>query len=100
MQLDTVLLKVTSRCNINCSYCYVYNQGDTSWRRMPKHMSAAIVEDVLRQLSILYEEHQHPFAIVLRGGDTLLLRRAILDALLRGLADSLPADCSRSIKTN
>jgi MoaA/NifB/PqqE/SkfB family radical SAM enzyme len=25
MQLDTILLKVTSRCNINCSYCYVYS---------------------------------------------------------------------------
>ena len=28
MQLDTILLKVTSRCNINCSYCYVYNKAD------------------------------------------------------------------------
>ena len=45
MQLDTILLKVASRCNINCSYCYVYNQGDTNWQRMPKHMSAATVED-------------------------------------------------------
>ena len=56
MQLDTVLLKVSSRCNINCSYCYVYHQGDTSWQRMPKHMSLATVEDVRRQLAKLYEK--------------------------------------------
>jgi uncharacterized protein len=100
MQLDTVLLKVTSRCNINCSYCYVYNQGDTNWRRMPKHMSSAIVADVLKQLSILYEDQQHPFAIVLHGGEPLLLPRTILEILLQGLADRLPSACSRSIQTN
>jgi len=100
MQIDTVLLKVTSRCNINCTYCYVYNQGDTTWRRMPKHMSAAIVGDVVRQLSALYEDQKRPFAVVLHGGEPLLLPRAILASLLQGLAHSLPAVCSRSIQTN
>jgi uncharacterized protein len=100
MQLDTILLKVTSRCNINCSYCYVYHQGDTSWQRMPKHMSLATVEDVLKQLATLYEDQQHPFAIVLHGGEPLLLPRNILEALLLGLADRLPAACSRAIQTN
>jgi len=28
----TVLLKVASRCNLNCTYCYVYNMGDDGWR--------------------------------------------------------------------
>src|SRR5579863_5075237 len=100
MQLDTVLLKVTSRCNINCSYCYVYNQGDTNWQRMPKHMSLAIVEGVLKQLAALYEDQEHPFAVILHGGEPLLLPRNILKALLHGLADRLPASCSRAIQTN
>src|ERR1043165_1703122 len=85
MQLDTVLLKVTSRCNINCSYCYVYNQGDTAWRRMPKHMSPPIVGDVVRQLSMHLKDQQHPFAVVLHGGEPLLLPRPILESLLQGL---------------
>jgi uncharacterized protein len=99
MQLDTILLKVTSRCNINCSYCYVYNQGDTSWRQMPKHMSPAVVGDVVKQLSLLFDDQQHPFAVVLHGGEPLLLPRPILATLLQGLADRLPT-CSRSIQTN
>jgi uncharacterized protein len=53
-----------------------------------------------RQLSILYEDQQHPFAIVLHGGEPLLLPRTILETLLQGLADNLPAVCSRSIQTN
>ncbi|HXB67815.1 MAG TPA: cyclophane-forming radical SAM/SPASM peptide maturase YhhB [Candidatus Acidoferrales bacterium] len=100
MQIDTVLLKVASRCNINCSYCYVYNQGDTAWRDMPKHMSRTTVEDVLRQLDRLYEDQQRSFAVVLHGGEPLLLPRDILEALLQGLADRLPATCGRSIQTN
>jgi uncharacterized protein len=100
MRLDTILLKVTSRCNINCSYCYVYHQGDTSWQRMPKHMTLATVEDVLRQLATLYEDQQHPFAIVLHGGEPLLLPRRILETLLHGLADRLPPTCTRSVQTN
>jgi uncharacterized protein len=100
MQLDTVLLKVTSRCNINCSYCYVYHQGDTSWQRMPKHMSLATVEDVRKQMAKLYEDQHHPFAVVLHGGEPLLLPRTILEALLQGLADSLPPVCNRAIQTN
>jgi len=63
-------------------------------------MSAALVDDVIRQLSILYEDQQHPFAIVLHGGEPLLLPRTILVALLEGLSDRLPVTCSRSIQTN
>jgi uncharacterized protein len=100
MRLDTVLLKVASRCNIDCSYCYVYHQGDTSWQRMPKHMSLATVDDVIRQLATLYEDQQHPFAIVLHGGEPLLLPRNILALLLQGLAHRLPASCCRAIQTN
>ena len=33
------IIKVASRCNLNCSYCYVYNQADTTWRDRPSVMS-------------------------------------------------------------
>ena len=100
MQLDTVLLKVASRCNINCRYCYVYNQGDTRWQLLPKHMSIETVDAVLEQLQALYLHQQHPFAVVLHGGEPLLLPRPILHRLLHGLASALPPACTRSIQTN
>ena len=37
--LDTVLLKVASRCNIDCSYCYVFHSADQGWRDQPARMS-------------------------------------------------------------
>jgi uncharacterized protein len=63
-------------------------------------MSLSTVEDVLRQLATLYRDQQYPFAVVLHGGEPLLLPRIILERLLQGLADRLPPSCSRSIQTN
>jgi uncharacterized protein len=67
---------------------------------MPKHMSAEVVNDVIRQLATLYEDQRHPFAVVLHGGEPLLLPRPVLVTLLEGLATHLPRICSRSIQTN
>lgn len=67
---------------------------------MPKHMSLATVEDVIKQLALLYKDQQHPFAIVLHGGEPLLLPRNLLEALLEGLAWRLPDACGRAIQTN
>ena len=99
MQLQTVLLKVASRCNINCSYCYVYNQGDTSWQRQPKVMSPETIQAVVASLHRLYKDQNAGFAVVLHGGEPLLMPRQHLRTLLEGLAEAIPS-CVRCIQTN
>jgi uncharacterized protein len=99
MRLDTVLLKVASRCNINCSYCYVYNQGDTSWQRQPKVMSPETIQAVITSLQRLHEDQNADFAVVLHGGEPFLMPRPLLSALLEGLAEVIPS-CVRCIQTN
>ena len=49
-RLDTVLVKTASRCNIDCSYCYVYQGPDTTWRLQPKRMRRDVVEAVCERL--------------------------------------------------
>lgn len=39
IELDTALIKVASRCNINCSYCYVYKMGGGGWADRPNQIS-------------------------------------------------------------
>jgi uncharacterized protein len=100
IELDTVLIKVASRCNINCSYCYVYNMGDSSWVEMPNQISTETTRAVARSLRDLSRAQQRPFAVVLHGGEPLLLGPAKLRYLLSMLRGVLPGDSAISLQTN
>lgn len=74
MQITELVLKVTSRCNLNCSYCYVFNKGDMSYETEPAIISSNVIDSLLdkvdkhcRQYSI---EH---FLIIFHGGEPLSL---------------------------
>ena len=98
--IDTVLLKVASRCNIDCAYCYVYHMGDSGWSHQPKRMSpatCAAVVDGLQELA--YSEGQR-FAVVLHGGEPLLLGEQGLAQVITALRGALPDSCAISIQTN
>jgi uncharacterized protein len=100
IKLDTVLIKVASRCNINCSYCYVYNMGDTGWTDMPNQISRETMRVLARSLGDLSQAQQGAFAVVLHGGEPLLLGAAKLRYLLSMLRGVLPNECALSLQTN
>lgn len=99
-QLDTVLLKVASRCNLDCSYCYVYHMGDEAWRDQPKKMSATVLEQVADRLAEQLALQGTPFSVVLHGGEPLLLGPAKLDKFCRRLRAALPHPCGIHLQTN
>src|ERR1700733_1740653 len=73
-QIHSLILKVAERCNLNCSYCYMYNHEDQSYRTKPPFMSAAVFERVL-ELSKSYCDRHAPHSIwlVFHGGEPTLL---------------------------
>ncbi|HNW18763.1 MAG TPA: radical SAM protein [Sphingorhabdus lacus] len=97
--MDTVLLKVASRCNLNCTYCYVFNMGDTGWERQPKRMGEATIARVVQQLGALYRTQMRPFSVVLHGGEPLMLGRNRLEALFAALHSEIPT-CRIHLQTN
>ncbi len=100
MQLDTLLVKVASRCNINCTYCYVYNMGDDGWKDMPALMSKDTLAALTAAVSQLVADQARPFATVLHGGEPLMLGARRLDFLLRSLRAKLPPSHSLCMQTN
>jgi uncharacterized protein len=72
--ISQLLVKLATRCNIDCSYCYWFR--DAAVYDKPKLMSA----NVLHQLLLRVEEHVAryslvDFPIVLHGGEPLLWGR-------------------------
>jgi len=98
--IDTVLLKVASRCNLDCGYCYVYNMGDTGWRAQPKRMSHVVLSAAAENLAELAAAQRRPLSVVLHGGEPLLLGVPALSDLFSRLRSTLPRDCDIHVQTN
>lgn len=98
--IDTVLIKTASRCNINCTYCYVYNLGDEGWKDNPKILSFETIDNIISTLKDIYLYQGKSFAIVLHGGEPLLLPKDRLSYLLKNIRKNLPGYTNISIQTN
>ncbi len=98
--IDTVLVKLASRCNLNCDYCYVYQMGDDAWRLQPKLMAASTIEALSRSLAALVEEQRKPLSIVFHGGEPLLVGAERFEAACARLRQHLPTPVGLHLQTN
>lgn len=69
------ILKVHSRCNLSCDYCYVFEMADDGWQENPATMSKETVD----QSAARFGEHLRAHAgdisvakVVLHGGEPLM----------------------------
>jgi uncharacterized protein len=69
--ISQLLIKVASRCNIDCSYCYWFR--DPAVYSKPKMMSDVVLEQLLRRMEEHATAHALPvLPVVLHGGEPLL----------------------------
>lgn len=101
--MEGVILKVAGRCNLNCTYCYMYNKGDLSFLNQPKvmHQETLIraldrVDEYISQNTLLF------FQFILHGGEPLILgvetMESFLDEIHRRFTDRV--ELSLSVQTN
>lgn len=70
------VLKVTSRCDLACDHCYVYEHADQSWHNKPKIVAGATVRQAARRICEHARAHRlGRVHVVLHGGEPLLLGR-------------------------
>src|SRR5208282_2558093 len=98
--IDTVLLKIASRCNLDCTYCYVYQMGNDQWKSQPKKINDATIKAIARELSELALVQERPFSIVFHGGEPLLVGPDRFESICRTLRQALPKTCALYLQTN
>lgn len=74
--------------------------GDTGWKDLPRQISLETIDAVTNVLSDLSDMQHRPFAVVLHGGEPLLLGLRKLEYQIYSLRDALPDECSISLQTN
>jgi uncharacterized protein len=97
------ILKVASRCNLNCNYCYVYNKADSTWKQRPPLMSRAVFEQSLERIrSHCLFTGQEYANIIFHGGEPCLVGPAVFDewcAMARARLAGIAKACF-SLQTN
>src|SRR3954471_2388518 len=89
--ITSFLLKVASRCNLACDYCYMYEHADQSWREQPGLMA----EETRRQLAKRVGEyaravHLSEFLVVFHGGEPLLAGHDRIVETTRWIRECVP----------
>lgn len=81
--IDEYVVKIHSRCNLACDYCYIYEMGDDTWRKQPGSMSLEVAMQSAERIAEHAETHQlESVLIVLHGGEPLLVGPKRLEQLL------------------
>jgi uncharacterized protein len=84
--LDSFVLKVHSRCDLACDYCYMYRSHDQSWRAQPRTMTPATLARTAERIAEHLSAHGVTEAgAVLHGGEPLLIGDESLARTVRTL---------------
>ncbi|GAA3385960.1 FxsB family cyclophane-forming radical SAM/SPASM peptide maturase [Cryptosporangium minutisporangium] len=78
------VVKVHSRCNLACDYCYMYEMADQSWRAQPAVMPDRVMGHVCDRIGEHVAAHDlRAVHVVLHGGEPLLAGRAAIRRFAR-----------------
>jgi uncharacterized protein len=77
------VVKIHSRCDLACDYCYMYELADQSWRDRPRRMGPETARYTALRIGEHARSHQVPrVALILHGGEPLLAGRELITELV------------------
>jgi uncharacterized protein len=88
------VVKLHSRCNLACTYCYVYSMGDSTWRSAPRVASPATLAAVAGRISEHVKRHHlESVDVVFHGGEPLLAGPHVLESAAEAMRRAVPPSC-------
>jgi uncharacterized protein len=102
--VGTFVLKVASRCNLDCTYCYVYRSQDQSWRDQPPLMAVETATlSAERIVEHCRQTGRRRVLVNLHGGEPLIGGTRHLGPLAAALGEVFSAadlEVSTAVQTN
>jgi uncharacterized protein len=90
-QITCFLVKIASRCNLACDYCYVYFHADQSWRDQPKVMSGETRRKLAERVAeYARETGLERVLVVYHGGEPLLAGASTIAETCQWVREALP----------
>jgi uncharacterized protein len=97
------IIKIHSRCELACDYCYMYEMADQSWRGQPRRMSREVAADTAMRIGEHARAHAlRDIELILHGGEPLLAGRELISYLVTAVRDAAGPDVTvhASAQTN
>ena len=80
------VIKIHSRCDLACDYCYMYEMSDQSWRDQPVRMSVEIASRTAERIGEHARAHGlTAVSLILHGGEPLLAGRDLISHIAEGV---------------
>ncbi len=97
------IIKIHSRCDLSCDYCYMYEMADQSWRDRPRRMTAEIAgHTAMRIGEHVRTHHLRNISLILHGGEPLLAGPELIHHLVTAVRDAAGSSAAvdASVQTN
>jgi uncharacterized protein len=93
------IVKVHSRCDLSCDYCYMYEMADQSWRDQPRRMSIDTAECSAWRVGEHARAHQMSnIALILHGGEPLLAGHELIWQLVTATRKAAGPDVNVDVR--
>jgi uncharacterized protein len=91
-RITSFLVKIASRCNLACDYCYMYEHADQSWRDQPPFMSDQVRRRLADRIGeYALQEGVERLIVVFHGGEPLLAGAGRICETARWIKQAVPS---------
>jgi len=95
------VLKVTSRCNLKCDYCYMFEMADDGWREQPRIMSDNTLSATASRIADhVRDHHLSSVQVILHGGEPLMAGPNYIATAAAKLRNAIGAVVDLRVQTN
>jgi uncharacterized protein len=93
--INEYVVKVASRCNLACDYCYVYTMADQSWRTRPRFPAEETAAATARRIGEHARAHGlGAVSVAFHGGEPLLAGATHIADVVQAIRHACPAGTS------